>query len=158
MWSHPPVAHAIHTVIITWAMQNCKRPHHLSKQSSKIETTETIPLRQNYSRSFRFPAPCWCISSSVQPLVFYRVQVRELVWSWQKLVLSKPFFCVDFDVCFVLKEDPVIFHYKISSRGSQVFIYLFIFICFDKIPWWHLSAKTLFLLPDHRYWSCLKFQ
>ncbi len=61
-------------------------------------------------------------------------------------MLSKPFFCVDFDVCFVLKEDPVIFHYKISSRGSQVlFIYLFLSVLIK-------SHDGIYLLKHSSYY------
>ncbi len=89
----------IHTVIITWAMQNCKRPHHLSKQSNKTENTATNPSYRIIPDPSDSQLHVGASLLQFTTLFFYRVQVRELGWSLQKLVLSIPFVFIFWCVC-----------------------------------------------------------
>ncbi len=64
-------------------------------------------------------------SSSVHSLIFYRVQIRGLEWTWKKLGFCA-YFCVVCEVCvgiIVRLEDPIMAHYNISNRVSHLLIF-----------------------------------
>ncbi len=91
---------------------------------------------QNLSRSFRYPAPCWCFFSSVQFTHFLQGSSQRTGMAIAEAVVlcSVTNFCVVFEVCvwiIVWLEDPNMAHYKISNRVSHLVI--FYLLVFDRV-------------------------
>ncbi len=90
---------------------------------------------QNLSRSFRFPAPCWCFFSSVHLTHFLQGSGQRtgmaIAEAW---FCALAHFCV-FEFCFwiiVRLEDQNMAHYKISNRVSHLLIFFYLLV-FDRI-------------------------